>query len=482
MSGPGVFDRRHRSTTTGLLVLVTFVAFEAMAVATAMPTAVAELDGLAWYGWPFTAFLVAQVVGMVVGGEVGDRRGPRTALLGGVAVFALGLLAAGLAADMALFVAGRAVQGLGGGLIAVSLYVVAGAAYDPRMRPALFGALSAAWVVPALVGPLVAGLVTATATWRLVFLGILPLVAVGLGLVLPALRALGIPTGASTPDRSRPWWAVLSGVGVGTLQYAGQRLDLLAVPLAVVGLAALVVGLRGLLPRGTGRAARGLPSVVASRGLLAGAFFGVESLIPFSLTTLHGYPATAAGVPLTAAALGWSTASALQGRRPDLSRVRLLQAGFVLVVVGVAGTALVAVPGLHGWATYGTWAVAGVGMGLGMSSVGVLLLDQSPAHRRGADSASLQIADVTGSAVCIGAVGVLLAAASAGSLPLTGSVLAAVAGLSLVAAVGVLVAGRCHPVDGGVDGGVGGEADGEVGGRADDGAGPHPGATTLATS
>ena len=99
MSGTGVLDRRHRSTTVGLLVLVTFVAFEAMAVATAMPTAVTELDGLAWYGWPFTAFLVAQVVGMVVGGEVGDRRGPRAALLWGVAVFAAGLLASGLAAD-----------------------------------------------------------------------------------------------------------------------------------------------------------------------------------------------------------------------------------------------------------------------------------------------------------------------------------------------------------------------------------------------
>ncbi|SCX52731.1 Predicted arabinose efflux permease, MFS family [Klenkia marina] len=462
MSGPGVFDRRHRSTTTGLLVLVTFVAFEAMAVATAMPTAVTELDGLAWYGWPFTAFLVAQVVGMVVGGEVGDRRGPRAALLAGVAVFAAGLLAAGLAADMALFVLGRAVQGLGGGLISVSIYVVAGAAYEARLRPALFGALSAAWVVPALVGPLVAGVLTAAATWRLVFLGILPLVVVGLALVLPALRSLTAPSAPGGGGPGRRWWAVLSGVGVGALQYAGQRLDLVAVPIAVVGLAALLVGLGRLLPRGTGRAARGLPSVVASRGLLAGAFFGVESLIPFSLTTLHGYPATTAGVPLTAAALGWSLASALQGRRPDLSRVRLLQAGFVLVTVGVAGTALVAVPGLHGWATYVTWAVAGTGMGLGMSSVGVLLLEQSPEHRRGADSASLQIADVTGSAVCIGAVGVLLAAATAGSLPLTAAVLAAVGGLTGVAVLGALVAGRCRAVD--------------------DGAGARAGATTLAAS
>ncbi len=123
---PGVFDRAHRLTTAGLLMLVTFVAFEAMAVATAMPTAVRELDGLAWYGWPFTAYLVASVVGMVLGGDLGDRRGSRTALLVGVGLFAGGLLAAGVAGDMALFVAARALQGIGGGIIAVSLYVVSG--------------------------------------------------------------------------------------------------------------------------------------------------------------------------------------------------------------------------------------------------------------------------------------------------------------------------------------------------------------------
>ncbi len=438
----GVLDRRHRLTTLGLVTLVTFVAFESMAVATVLPTAVAELDGLAWYGWPFTAFLVAQVVGMVVGGDVGDRRGARVALLWGVGVFAVGLVASGLAVDMALFVLGRAVQGLGGGLISVSLYVVAGAAYAPRLRPALFGAISAAWVVPSLVGPLLAGLLTAVASWRWVFLGILPLVAAGLLLVLPAVRGLAVPSGDAVVDGSRRWWAVLVGAGVGALQYAGQRLDALAVPVAAVGLVALVLGLRRLLPPGTGRAARGLPTVIASRGLLAGAFFGVEALIPLSLSQLHGYSPTAAGIPLTAGAVGWSLASALQGRRPDLSRVRLLQAGFGLVVTGVGGTALVVVGALGGWTVYGSWAVAGLGMGLGMSSVGVLLLERSPEHRRGVDSAALQIADVTTGALCIGAVGVLLGAATAGSIALSTAVLAGVLGCTAVGALGWAVAGR----------------------------------------
>jgi MFS family permease len=447
ISRPGVFDRAHRLTTAGLLMLVTFVAFESMAVATAMPTAVTELDGLAWYGWPFSAFLVASVLGMVLGGEVGDGRGARVALLAGVGVFAVGLLAAGLAGSMALFVAARAVQGVGAGVIAVSLYVVAGQAYDPHLRPRLFGAISAAWVLPALIGPLVAGLITTHLTWRLVFLGLLPLIALGLALVLPAVRHLGVPATPAAAAPARRWWALLVGVGISGLQYAGQRRDLAAVAIAVLALAALATGLRSLLPAGTVRARPGLPSVVLSRGLMAGAFFGMDALLPLALTQLHGYSPTTAGIPLTAGAIGWALASHLQGRRPRVPRVVLLRLGFLLLATGLAATATVAVPALAGWPAYLSWAVAGLGMGLAMPSVGVLLLDQSPEHRRGADSAAFQISDVTGSALCIGVVGVLIAASTAALLSLSAAVLISVAVLTALAVLGAVLAPRAGVPD-----------------------------------
>jgi MFS family permease len=443
---PAVLDREHRLTTAGLLMLVTFVAFESMAVATAMPTAVRELHGLAWYGWPFSAFLVASVVGMVLGGDLDDRRGSQVAVLAGVATFAAGLLAAGLSGFMALFIAARALQGIGGGIISVSLYVLAGRAYRPELRPRLFAAFSAAWVLPALVGPVLAGLVTTQLGWRWVFLGMLPLIALGLALLLPALRKLAVPDGAAVIASARRWWAVLSGLGIATLQYAGQRLDVPAIGLAAVGALLLVLGLRALLPAGTARLRRGLPAVVGARGLLAGAFFGMDALLPLSLTQLHGYAPAAAGVPLTAGALGWAVASQLQGRRPDVVRVVLLRLGFLLLALGLAGTALVAVPDVPGWPAYLTWGVAGLGMGLGMPSLSILLLAQSPEHRRGADSAALQIADVTGSALCVGVVGVLVAAAAAGQLSLSAAVLGAVALLAALAVLGAFTSSRTGAV------------------------------------
>jgi MFS family permease len=203
-----------------------------------------------------------------------------------------------------------------------------------------------------------------------------------------------------------------------------------------------VAGLRPLLPAGTGRAARGLPAVIACRGLLAGAFFGMDALLPLTLTEVHGLSATEVGIPLTTGAVGWAAASHLQGRFPSLPRERLLRLGFGLLALGLAGTALAAVPALGGWPAYGTWAVAGLGMGFGMPALGVLLLDRSPEQRRGADSAALQIADVTCSALCIGLAGVLVAAAAAGALALPTAVLVSVAVFTLLAVVGAQISGR----------------------------------------
>ncbi len=75
--------------------------------------------------------------------------------------------------------------------------------YSPRARPAVFGLVSSAWVLPALVGPPVSGLVTERFSWHWVFLGLLPLVVVAVVLVLPASRGLSAP---AVPAPVRPGW------------------------------------------------------------------------------------------------------------------------------------------------------------------------------------------------------------------------------------------------------------------------------------
>jgi MFS family permease len=323
---PGLLACAYRGSTIGILLVVTLVAFEGMAVATAMPTAVAALHGLAYYSWPFAAFLVANVIGIVAGGEISDRDGPRRSLLAGLAIFTGGLFASGLAPDMAMFVLGRSIQGLGGGLILVALYVLIAEVYDDRLRPRVFAALSAAWVMPSLVGPVVSGALTQHVTWRLVFLIIPPFAVVGTALIVPALRSLPRHEGPRT--RMIRWrYAVVAAVGVALMQFAGERLRWLSVLPLALGVVLLVGALRRLVPPGAGLLRRGLPAVVGLRGLLAGSFFAVDSFVPLTLSHLHHYGPTLAGIPLMVGALGWSAGSWWQGHRSQEHRDRLIRVG-----------------------------------------------------------------------------------------------------------------------------------------------------------
>ena len=283
-----------------------------MAVATAMPRAVAELHGQPYYAWAFSGFVVTSLFAMVVAGEVCDARGPTRPMVVGVGLFTAGLLLAGTAVDMAVFVAARAVQGLGCGAVIVAVYVVVGRSFDDSLRPRVFSLLSSAWVLPSLVGPSVAGFLADHASWRWVFLGVSVLVVPALLLMLPSLPALegGRPVAGSGRKRA----ALMVAVGLACLQYGGQRLDRVGLLFAVAGVLLVAPTIRRLLPAGTLRFARGLPTVIAMRGVLAGSFFGAETFIPLMLVTERGLTSTQAGLSLTGAALGWAAGSWYQGR------------------------------------------------------------------------------------------------------------------------------------------------------------------------
>lgn len=448
---PGtIFAGRLRSPTVGLLILITLIAFEAMAVAAALPTAARDLHGLESYGWAFTGFLVANIVGMVVSGQISDARGPLPPLAAGLLFFVAGLVLAGTATTMVQLVAGRIVQGAGGGLMITAIYVVIGQVYPARLRPALFAAISSAWVVPSLVGPVVSGVLTEHASWRWVFLGLVPFTAFGGVLVAPTLRRFCAPDEVgSLADPRRILRALAVAAGVAALEQVGQHPSAVLAALAVAGLASMVWGLRGLLPPGTYRVRPGVAAPVALRGLLAGAFFGIEAVLPLSLQEQHGFSATAAGVPLAVSGVSWALGSWWQGREVAgeglRRRIALVRAGFSCLTVAALGMAVASLPSAPGWLAYPSWFVAGLGAGLTMSTVGVLLLNYTTDATRGSDSAALQLSDATASAVTTGFAGVLVAAAARGALSATAGFVVLDVAMCAVAVVGALTASRARP-------------------------------------
>jgi MFS family permease len=439
-----LFGPDRRATTVGLLLLISLVAFEAMGVGTAMPALVADLGQVSMYAWPFVAFTAAAVFGTVVGGRWCDRAGPRVPLVVAPVLFGIGLLVAGTAGSMAQLLVGRLVQGLGAGTLGVAVYVLISVVYAEGARPAVFGLVSSAWVLPSLIGPPVSGVVTETLSWHWVFLGLVPLVGLAVALVVPAVRKLGPPDPGRAAAARRPGLvpaAFAAAVGVSALSWAAQQPGALAAVIAGAAVVLLVPAVPRLVPRGVFRAARGIPTVVAARGLLAGVFFTVNSYLPLMLHGTHGWSLAAAGIPLIAGSLGWSGASAWQGRHPDLSRSRLLRIGFGSLAVGTAGMLLVAPTWGVPWLALPFWVLAGVGMGLGFSSVSYLLLQQSAASEVGFHSSAAQMADQLTTAMLIGLGGALIAllAGPAVALPVL------VAGLAALAVLGAVLAGRTAP-------------------------------------
>ncbi|MFJ9734437.1 MFS transporter [Streptomyces sp. NPDC101171] len=458
--GGGVLSREHRALSVGIVSVVLLIAFEATAVGTAMPVAARELDGLALYAFAFSGYFTTSLFGMVFAGQWSDRRGPLGALTTGIAAFAAGLVVAGTAGAMWVFILGRAVQGLGGGLVIVALYVVVGRAYPERLRPAIMAAFAAGWVVPSIIGPLASGAVTEHLGWRWVFLGIPVLVVFPLALALPQIRRRAAgpvedAEGAASFDRRRIRLALAISLGAGLLQYAAQDLRWLSLVPGLAGAALLLPAVLGLLPRGTYRAARGLPSVVLLRGVSAGSFIAAESFVPLMLVTQRGLSPTLAGFSLAAGGLTWALGSWVQSRpRMEAHRERLMTAGMVLVAAAIVAAPSVLLHSVPVWTVAVAWAFGCFGMGLVVSSTSVLLLKLSAPREAGANSAALQISDALSNVVLLAAAGAAFAALGGGSAAATsataagGSHPAAFAAVFLpmaaVALAGVWVTRRLH--------------------------------------
>ncbi|MFL9659120.1 MFS transporter [Streptomyces sp. PB17] len=417
-----VLSRAYRALSIGIVSVIVLIAFEATAVGTAMPVAARELDGVSLYAFAFSGYFTTSLFGMVLSGQWSDRRGPLAPLTTGIASFAAGLVLSGTAGTMWLFILGRAVQGLGGGLVIVALYVVVGRAYPERLRPAIMAAFAAGWVVPSVVGPLASGAVTEHLGWRWVFVGIPVLVVVPLALALPQIRsrASGPVGGGDAPasfDRRRIRLALAISLGAGLLQYAAQDLRPIALLPGAVGVALLVPAVLGLLPRGTYRAVRGLPSVVLLRGVAAGAFIAAESFVPLMLVTQRGLSPTLAGLSLAAGGATWAGGSWLQSRpRLEPYRERLMALGMLLVAAAITTAPSVLIDAVPAWTVAVAWAFGCFGMGLVISSTSVLLLKLSAPEEAGTNSAALQISDGLSNVVLLSAGGAAFAALGGGTV------------------------------------------------------------------
>ena len=451
----------RRALTIGLILNVTIVASEALAVGTILPIVAGDLGGIDLYGWVFSGFFLGSLLGIVVAGILIDRGSIARPFVAGIGLFSIGLLIGGLAPSMAVLVAGRVIQGFGAGAIPAVAYVSIGRAMPEHLRPRMFATLSTAWILPGVIGPVAASAVAGLFHWRLVFLGLLPFIAVAAWLTYPAIRA--VAPAPETPDaertaarhRQRLPLAVVLVVGAGLIVAGLSRLG----PSPLLEIAAgLIIGVPAfarLTPAGTIRAATGLPAAILLRGFLTFAFFSADAYVPLAIQAWRGDSALLSGLAYMAATLTWTGGSWVTAHRiQQLGPGRFLRVGFVVLFAGVLAFMAIFARGVPTWLAVPLWGIAGFGMGLAYSTPSLIVLREAPAADQGAATSALQLSDVLGSSLGTGIGGALIALGSpAGTTGVEGLIATfvlagavAVAGLIITRRLGARVAAGRPPV------------------------------------
>ncbi|MGH2635336.1 MAG: MFS transporter [Actinomycetota bacterium] len=443
-----VFSGARGRLTAGLLLLEALVAIEALIVVTVLPAVEQELGGLALYGWTFTALTLASIGTVPMAGRLTDRIGPTPVLGLSMVLYVGGLLVAAAAPSMAVVVAGRFVQGIGGGgLYTVSLAAVA-KTYPDRIRPRVMALLASMWILPGLLGPILGSVIAEALSWRWAFIVPIPAIVLGVLLVIPALRGMG-----AEPNEERlpvaPSLLLMAGTA---LVLAGlTRVTPATIVLVPAGLAVGLPGLVRITPPGTLVARPGPAAAAAAAFLASSAFLAVDGFLTLMLTNVRGLSIGEAGLIVTAAAFSWAAgswyASRVTGRRGarwiTTSGALVMAAGTILVAGGLLPDLPIAIP-------YAGWALGGLGMGMVFPTVPLSVMSEATRGREAGELSSIILMDFLGVGVGAGLGGACVALADAGTISLEAGIAGAF-GIGLLSAVLLALVGRripdARPVD-----------------------------------
>lgn len=410
-----IFDSRYRALTIGIILAVTTVAFEGLAITTIAPDLAQHLNGISLYGWIFSAFLLTQILGtMVIGQQIGKIGVYRSFSLS-IVIFVAGILVAATSVNMPMLIAGRAFQGFGAGAIVTCVYYSITLSYPDALRTKILAAFSSAYILPALIGPYIAGLLAEYVSWRFVFWLVLPLIALAVLLTLPSFRKLQTASAPVQKSGRKEGYAVLLTVGTGLLLSGlGFVSDWKGIALALIGLIIMVRPLQKLLPAGTFSVKKGLPATIVSRGLYVACYVATESYVVLALTEVKRLPADLAGLIVAAGALSWSAAAWLQSKLDEKDsgrgRKKRIITGIGLMIVGVSLviTAVGLESGGIGFAVI-SQIFTGFGIGLANPTTGAIALQHARSGEEGEISSYLQFVDAFCPGVSIGIGGALIA-------------------------------------------------------------------------
>jgi MFS family permease len=320
--------------------------------ATLLPSIVVELGGANLMSWPTTAFVASSIVAASGTSLVGGRFGNSRAFSGGAVIYAAGALLCAYAPSIGFVIAGRFVQGLGGGLLSALAYVLVRNAFPEALWPRVFGLLAGVWSVTVLIGPLIGGVFASYGHWRGAFV-----MVAGIGCLLGAGALFTLPAdrrSEETVSRIFPAGRVALICGAIALLSAASVATGLAIKamLIMATIVTFVVVMRAdrraaapLLPSDAfslrSRTGAGLWMVL----LMSVGYSPLAIYAPLFLQRLHGVSPLGAGYMVALASLAWTTAALTVASLSEEWPPRLVIIGPSAMGAGLAGVAVLMAPG-----------------------------------------------------------------------------------------------------------------------------------------
>lgn len=382
----------------GLMVTMLLASLDQMIFSTALPTIVGELNGVDHMLWVTTAYILASTIMLPIYGKVGDLVGRKGPFMGAIALFIVGSVIGGLAPDMTWLIAGRAVQGLGGGGLMIGAQAIIADVVPARERGRYMGVMGGVFALSSVAGPLLGGWFTEGIGWRWAFWMNVPL---GILAITSAMVFLRLPKPSGTRPRldvagmvllaAASTGLVLATTWGGTTYAWGSSVIIGLIVATVIAVAAFVLAER--------KAAEPIMSphlfrdrnfnLTTIAGLITGiAMFGAMAYLPTYLQMVTGANATKAGFLMIPMMIGLLVSSVASGQLVSKTgRYKWLPITGTLLVAAALVLLSTMTPSLPVWVLCGYLSIMGVGLGMSMQILILIVQNSFPVSEVGTATA-----------------------------------------------------------------------------------------------
>lgn len=344
-------------------------------VTTILPSVVNDIGGLEYYAWNTAIFVATSIIGSTISSKLLNSLGPKFAYLVALLIFSLGSIWCASSPSMLTLLGGRALQGLGGGILFALSYALIRVVFTENLWSRAMGVVSGMWGIATLCGPAIGGIFAQGGHWRWAFWSLLPVVAL---LVLIVMSKLPFKQAQQQQATKLPLLAIsllvisVLAISIGSLsdKFWFNAIGLF-IGISILLSIALIDGKNGrrLLPTGAYSLKNSLGVIYLTMSLLVGGMT-TEIYVPYFLQTIHQFSPLSAGYLTAIMAAGWTIGALFSANKTGPIVLRILRMGpviifFSLIVLAVLTPNLQLIGSILLFAIY-LLAMMGVGLGIGI--------------------------------------------------------------------------------------------------------------------